>query len=310
LSGTYAKRRDFAVSPAHKGASAMIAPTMTAPMITASTMTSLTMTKFANQRPFCAAAPAACLGLCLALILSVSGEAFGDNAGQAPAPTVGQAAPSSAAPGAAPADSSTATQQTAPGYRPGFFHQLRIWWDDSVAMFDRKEPTPPPSSTNPANKVPNDTAPGVTDKAKEAAASAITTSQDAMKNAVEATKGAASTATDAMKGAVEATKDAASTASDAMKGAVEVTKDAATAIVRLPNTRVMQVSEVCARAPNGGSDCGTAATNVCRAKGFNGGAPLDVRTGSRCDPKPPPQAGQTPTVHCARESVVTRVVCQ
>ena len=272
----------------------------------APTMTSLTMTKLANQKLSCAAS-AACLALCLALILAASGEAFGDNAGQVP---VAQAAPSSAAPAAAPADSPTTAQQPAPGYRPGFFHQLRVWWDDSVAMFDRKERAPPPSSTDAANKVPNDTTPGVTDKAKEAAASAITTSQDAMKNAVEATKGAASTASDAMKGAVEATKGAASTAGDAMKGAVEVTKDAAAAIARLPNMRVMQVSEVCARAPNGASDCGVAATNVCRAKGFNGGAPLDVRTGSRCDPKPPPQAGQTPTVHCARESVVTRVVCQ
>ena len=269
-------------------------------------MTSLTMTKFANQKPLGPAVSAACLAFCLALILAASGEAFGDNAGQVPTAPAAQVAPSPAT----PADSSMAAQQPAPGYRPGFFHQLRIWWDDSLAMFDRKERTPPPSPTDAANKSSDSTAPAVTDKAKEAAASAITTSQDAMKSAVEATKGAASSASDAMKGAVEATKGAASTASDAMKGAVEVTKDAATAIVRLPNIRVMQVSEVCARAPNGGSDCGAAATNVCRAKGFNGGAPLDVRTGSRCDPKPPPQAGQTPTVRCASESVVTRVVCQ
>ena len=272
-------------------------------------MTSLTMMKLANQKLFSAAASAESFAFCLALVLAASGEAFGDNAGQAPTAPAAQAAPSSAASGSAPTDSPTAAQQPAPGYRPGFFHQLRIWWDDSVAIFDRKDRSPPSPADAP-NKTPNDTTPGVADKAKEAAASAITTSQDAMKNAVEATKGAASTATDAMKDAVEATKGAASTATDAMKGAVEATKDAATAIVRLPNTRVMQVSEVCARAPNGGSDCGAAATNVCRAKGFNGGAPLDVRTGSRCDPKPPPQAGQTPTVHCARESVVTRVVCQ
>jgi colicin import membrane protein len=277
----------------------VIAPMMTAP----------TMTKFANQKPLRATAAAACVAIGLALTVVASGEAFGDNAGQAAAPPVAQAAPSPA-PSAAPAGSPTAPQQPPPGYRPGFFHQLRIWWDDSLAMFDRKERAPPPSPADAANKGPNDTAPGVTDKAKEAAANAITTSQDAMKNAVEATKGAASTAGDAMKGAVEATKGAASTASDAMKGAVEATKDAATAIVRLPNIRVMQVSEVCARAPNGGSDCGAAATNVCRAKGFNGGAPLDVRTGSRCDPKPPPQSGQAPAVHCASESVVTRVVCQ
>jgi hypothetical protein len=72
---------------------------------------------------------------------------------------------------------------------------------------------------------------------------------------------------------------------------------------------VIQVNEVCVRAPNGGSDCAAAATNGCRAKGFAGGTPLDVRTASRCDPNPP-QAGQMPTVRCSPESVVTRAVCQ
>jgi hypothetical protein len=267
-----------------------------------------TMMKFANPMPMCAAAAAVCLTICLALIVMTSGTAFGDNAGQTPVPPPAQLAPSSAAPGAAPPTAPIAPQP-APNYQPGFLHQLRIWWDDSVALFDRKERNPP-SAPDVANKKPNDTGPGVTDKAKEAAASAVTTSQDAMKGAVEATKGAASTATDAMRGAVDATKDAASTATDAMKGAVEATKDAASAIARLPNMRVMQVNEVCERAPNGASDCGAAATNICRAKGFKGGAPLDVRTSSRCDPKPPPKAGEMPAVHCARESAITRVVCQ
>jgi hypothetical protein len=269
-------------------------------------MTVQTMTKLANRKSFCAA----CAGLTmfLALIVTTGGTAFGDNAGQAPAAPPAQPAPSTP-PGAPPALAPTAPSQPATNYQPGFLHQLRIWWDDSVALFDRKDRNQP-NATSPANKRPDDGGPGMTDKAKEAAASAVTTSQDAMNGAVEATKGAASSATDAMKNAVEATKGAASSATDAMKGAVEVTKDAAAAIGRLPNTRVMQVNEVCARAPNGASDCGAAATNICRAKGFAGGAPLDVRTSSRCDPKPPPQAGQMPAVHCARESAVTRVVCQ
>jgi hypothetical protein len=162
-------------------------------------------------------------------------------------------------------------------------HQLKSWWDDSLAVFDRKEANPRDPG-NETNKKPESTNPGVADRAKEAAASAVSTTQDAMKSAVEATKGAASSA-------------------------VEATKNAANAIVRLPNTRVIQVNEVCARAPNGGSDCSTAATNGCRAKGFAGGTPLDVRTASRCDPNPP-QAGQMPTVRCSPESVVTRAVCQ
>jgi hypothetical protein len=251
------------------------------------TMTALTMTRFAKQKPFCATACAASLAMALAVV--AGGRAFGDSANQAPAPA--QLAPSSAAPGAPPAAGAPpAPQQPAPGYQPGFLHQLKIWWDDSVAIFDRKNDNPHGAADAP-NKKPNDNGPGVTEKAKEAAASAITTTQDAMKNAVEATKGATSTATDAMKGAVEATKSAAN------------------AIVRLPNMRVIQVREICARAPNGGSDCGTAAANGCRAKGFAGGTPLDVRTASRCDPNPP-QAGQMPTVHCSPESVVTRALCQ
>ena len=254
----------------------------------------------------CGAASAASLTVCLALAVAASDTAFGEGANQAPAAASAQLAP--ATPGAAPptpgalaAAAPTTQQQSTPAFRPGFLHQLRTWWDDSLAVFDRKDKNPS-GAANDANKKPEDNNPGAADKAKEAAASAVTTTQDAMKNAVEATKGAASSA-------VEATKGAASTATDAMKGAVEATKNAATAIVRLPNTRVIQVNEVCARAPNGGSDCASAAATGCRAKGFNGGSPLDVRTASRCDPKPP-QAGQMPTVQCSPESVVTRAVCQ
>jgi hypothetical protein len=225
----------------------------------------------------CGAASAASLTVCLALAVAASDTAFGEGANQAPATAPAQLAP--ATPGAAPptpgapaAGAPTTQQQSTPAFRPGFLHQLRTWWDDSLAVFDRKDKNPS-GAANDANKKAEDNNPGAADKAKEAAASAVTTTQDAMKNAVEATK------------------------------------NAATAIVRLPNTRVIQVNEVCARAPNGGSDCASAAATGCRAKGFNGGSPLDVRTASRCDPKPP-QAGQMPTVQCSPESVVTRAVCQ
>jgi hypothetical protein len=261
------------------------------------------MTRFAIRMPVPATAFAASLAVCLVIAVVAGGDAVADNAVQTPA-----AQPSPAAPGTPPATAGapaasqpTTQQQSSPAFRPGFFHQLKTWWDDSLSVFDRKEPNPRDAS-NDANKKPEDANPGVTDKAKDAATSAVTTTQDAMKSAVEATKGAASTATDAMKGAVEVTKGAASTA-------VEATRNAASAIVRLPNTRVLQVNEVCVRAPNGGSDCAAAAANGCRAKGFAGGTPLDVRTASRCDPNPP-QAGQMPTVRCSPESVVTRAVCQ
>lgn len=252
------------------------------------------MTKFANRKPVCGIACAASLAVCLALAVGASGEAFADSA-QAPAVPPAQPAPAAsgaapAAAGAPAASQPTTPQQSSSAFRPAFLHQLKAWWDDSLAVFDRNDANAR-GTANDASKKPEDNSPGVADKAKEAAASAVTSTQDAMKSAVEATKGAASTATDAMKGAVEATKNAA------------------TAIVRLPNTRVIQVNEVCARAPNGGSDCASAASNGCRAKGFAGGTPLDVRTASRCDPNPP-QAGQMPTVRCSPESVVTRAICQ
>ena len=258
------------------------------------------MTRFANRKHICGTATAASLAVCLVLAV-VAGEAFADNANQAPA-APGAAPPAAGAPAAgATAAAPTMPQPSTPAFRPGFLHQLKTWWDDSLSVFDRKD-TNQRDAASDTNKKPEDNGPGMADKAKDAAASAMTTTQDAMKNAVEATRGAASSA-------VEATKGAASTATDAMKGAVEATKNAATAIVRLPNTRVIQVSEVCARAPNRGSDCAAAAANGCRPKGFNGGSPLDVRTGSRCDPKPP-QAGEMPSVRCSSESVVTRAVCQ
>ena len=112
-----------------------------------------------------------------------------------------------------------------------------------------------------------------------------------------------------MKSAVEATKGAAAATTDAMKNAMEATKNAAAAIARLPNTRIVEVHEACARAPNGAPDCAAAAATGCRGKGFADGKPLDVRTAERCDPKPL-QPGQMPGVHCAREAVVTRAVCQ
>jgi len=259
------------------------------------------MTRFANRKHICGTAAAASLAVCLALAV-VAGEAFADSANQAPAaPGAAPSAAGAPASGAPTATAPTMPQQSTPAFRPGFLHQLKTWWDDSAAVFDRKDANQRDTASD-TNKKTEDNSPGMAGKAKDAAASAMTTAQDAMKNAVEATKGAASSA-------VEATKGAASTATDAMKGAVEATKNAATAIVRLPNTRVIQVSEVCARAPNRGSDCAAAAANGCRPKGFNGGSPLDVRTGSRCDPKPP-QAGEMPSVRCSSESVVTRALCQ
>jgi hypothetical protein len=253
----------------------------------------LTMAAVAEQTGFGGAAVAALFAVLLALAAMAGGDACAEDynnqgSGQAPnAAATAQAAPQPPAP-------ATAAPPPDQANRPGFLHQLKVWWDDSIALFDVKSKEAR-IGTDDAGKKPDDTARGSADTAKDTAKSTAAATGDAMKNAVEATKGAAATATGA--------------ATDAMKGAVEVTKNAATAIVRLPNTRVVELRETCARAPNGGSDCAAAAANGCRAKGFSGGNPLDTRTAEKCDPKPP-QPGQMPGLRCASETVVIRAVCQ
>ena len=108
----------------------------------------------------------------------------------------------------------------------------------------------------------------------------------------------------------DVTKDAAAATQDAMKNAAEATKDAASAIVRLPNTRIIEVRERCQAAPNGAPDCQAAATNACRGKGFNFGKPVDVRSSENC-PSAVLQSGRRPAEgECPVETVVLLAACQ
>ncbi|MGD0334114.1 MAG: hypothetical protein ABSA90_12805 [Xanthobacteraceae bacterium] len=108
----------------------------------------------------------------------------------------------------------------------------------------------------------------------------------------------------------EAAKGAATATQQAMKNAVDVSKDAASAVVRLPNTRLIEMRERCDKAPNGAPDCAAAAANGCRAKGFTGGTSLDVTTAENC-PAPTLLSRQEPAKgECPVETVVTRAVCQ
>jgi hypothetical protein len=108
----------------------------------------------------------------------------------------------------------------------------------------------------------------------------------------------------------DAVKDAASATQDAVKSTAEATKGAAAVILRLPNTRVIEIRERCEPAPNGAPDCPAAATNACRAKGFSTGQPLDVSSAEKC-PTAALLSGQKPGEGgCPVETVVTRVVCQ
>ena len=108
----------------------------------------------------------------------------------------------------------------------------------------------------------------------------------------------------------EAAKGAATATQEAMKNAVDVSKDAAGVVVRLPNTRLIEMRERCDKAPNGAPDCAAAAANGCRAKGFTGGTSLDVTTAENC-PAPTLLSRQEPAKgECPVETVVTRAVCQ
>jgi hypothetical protein len=108
----------------------------------------------------------------------------------------------------------------------------------------------------------------------------------------------------------QASKDAAMASQEAMKKAAAAAKEAATAVVRLPNTRVIEVQEKCQTATNGAPDCRTAADAACRGKGFSTGQPADIRTAQKC-PATVWLSGQAPAEgECALESVVTRAVCQ
>jgi hypothetical protein len=100
-----------------------------------------------------------------------------------------------------------------------------------------------------------------------------------------------------------AAKDVAAATSDAMKKAAD-------AMTHLSPSKVLEVHEVCAVAGNGAADCATAATNVCKGKGFNDGQPLDVRTADKCNASLW-VSGQNPaTAQCPVETVVLRVACQ
>jgi hypothetical protein len=194
-------------------------------------------------------------------------------ADEAPAPSLPPA--SATAPTPAP--------QPSPADRPGFLHQLGTWWGRSTATVD-------------------ETFKGMRGGADDLKTKSSDAAKGAADSAIEATKGATATATDAVKGA-------ASAASSAVNDALEATKNAASSIAKLPNTRVVDLRAACAKAPNGSSDCTDAAANGCRAKGFAGGKPLEIRSDEKCDIAGL-SVGQLGRGNCTTEAVVVRAVCQ
>jgi hypothetical protein len=91
----------------------------------------------------------------------------------------------------------------------------------------------------------------------------------------------------------------------------EATKDATGAVVGLPNTRVVSARERCAAAQNGAPDCQTAATTLCRGKGFQTGKILDTQSEQKCSSGRFLLEGRAPTSsECPTLMFVTRAMCQ
>jgi hypothetical protein len=102
------------------------------------------------------------------------------------------------------------------------------------------------------------------------------------------------------KQSADAAKDAATATQQAMKSAADA----------LRPSHVIEIQQTCLVAGNGAADCATAATNVCKAKGFKSGQPLDVRTAEKCADSLW-VSGQTPTAaDCPVETVLLRAACQ
>jgi len=172
----------------------------------------------------------------------------------APAAPPAQQAPAAPAPGVAPSQ--------APPSRPGFLHQLGVWWDDSFSDFNAK--------------------------------------MRAAKDKFD----------DYNKQQDQAAHEASSATEQALKDAAQATKDAATAVVRLPATRVFELTDRCAVAGNGAPDCQTTANNACRAKGFGTGRPLDVSSAQECPARVMLSGRPLVEGECRNVTTLLRVVCQ
>jgi hypothetical protein len=91
----------------------------------------------------------------------------------------------------------------------------------------------------------------------------------------------------------------------------EATKEATGAVAGLPNTRVVTAREQCAAAQNGAPDCQTAATTLCRGKGFQTGKMLDTQSEQKCKSGRFLLEGRAPSsAECPTLIFVTRAMCQ
>lgn len=93
----------------------------------------------------------------------------------------------------------------------------------------------------------------------------------------------------------------------AARDAAEATKEATEAIVKLPNTRIVEGRERCTIAPNGSPDCTVAAETICRGKGFSSGKSASIESARKCSARALLSRSDE---DCVNETIVTRAACQ
>jgi hypothetical protein len=109
-----------------------------------------------------------------------------------------------------------------------------------------------------------------------------------------------------MRGAGDTLGGATSAAGELAKGVGE----AAGAVARLQLSNVVSGRAVCVVSANGAPDCAAASVALCRSKGFERGASLDITSARKCPAQVWLQGRQPTDAECTSESFVSRAICQ
>ena len=111
----------------------------------------------------------------------------------------------------------------------------------------------------------------------------------------------------ALQNAKEMNEKAQQSAKEAAAATAAATKDATEALIKLPNTRLVDGKEKCEAAPNGSPDCNAAAEKICKAKGFGVGKSAEIQQVRKCPARAWLGGGEGA---CTNESIVVRATCQ
>ena len=94
---------------------------------------------------------------------------------------------------------------------------------------------------------------------------------------------------------------------EATQGAATATKEATDALTKLSTSRIVEGKERCTLAPNGSPDCGPAAEQICKAKGYKTGQSANIESARKCSARALITRNEQ---DCTNETIVTRAACQ